>query len=457
MYRANYVDPDKDPMVYIASHTWPDRFTEPREATIEVYSNADSVKLYNSADDSSLLGTLANPGRGHHFEFKNAMVKANVLRAVAYRGGEPVATDLIVLNNLPKASGFDSLVATDNSILAPEAGRNYVYRINAGGDEFTDSYGNTWMLDDINISRSWAQNFKDLSPYLASQGETFDPIAGTPDWKLMQTFRYGRHELSYNLPLPNGKYQVELFFIEPWHGTGGGEGTDVEGLRIFDVAVNDSTVIDDLDIWAEGGHDKVVKRTVDATVTDGMLRITFPEVKAGQAVISAIAVSTLDPTVKPAVFPSTGWNWERARKEVLAKMPESMLPKDENARAAVTYQAEDAKCSGKFVKKEHRKEQGVFFSGKGEIEWTIQTGLAQVYALRFKYMNTSGEKCPVNLKIIAPNGSVLKDDTLTLPVTPEKWKLVSTTTGSYINAGTYRVIVSGPNLDGIAFDSLQIQ
>lgn len=39
---------------------------------------------------------------------------------------------------------------------------------------------------------------------------------------------------------------------------------------------------------------------------------------------------------------------------------------------------------GKFIKKEVKKQTGVFF-GKGEkssITWNISTGLAQVYALR---------------------------------------------------------------------------
>lgn len=297
-----------------------------------------------------------------------------------------------------------------------------------------------------------------MSPYLASQRVTYDPIAGTNDWELLQSFRFGRHKLSYKLPLPDGRYRVELYFIEPWHGTGGGEGTDCEGLRIFDVAVNDSTVIDDLDIWAEAGHDRLLKKVVDCYVKGGKLTIDFPEVKAGQAVLSAIAVATLDQTVNvPVTLQASDWSWKAADKDVIEKMPAEMLPKDENARAAVTYEAEDAKCEGKYQVKEFKKQNGVFFSSKGSIEWTISTGLAQVYALRFKFMNTNKQPVAVNLKLIAPNGAVLKDDTINLPDTPEKWRMLSTTTGGYINAGTYKVIVSAPNLSGVAFDSLEIQ
>lgn len=458
MYKSNYTDASTDPFVYIASHTWPDRFKEARKATIEVYSNCDSVQLFNDAVDANPLGSRVKGGIGTHFVWKDVPVRYNVLRAVAYHGGEKVAEDVIVLDNLETAPGFAALRSPGSTTLKGEQGYNYVYRINCGGDDYTDEFGQKWLADDTIYSRSWAQDFKGLSPYLASQRVTYDPIAGTNDWGLMQSFRFGRHKLSYRLPVSNGRYRVELYFIEPWHGTGGGEGTDCEGLRIFDVAVNDSTVIDDLDIWAEAGHDKVLKEVVDCDVTDGYINISFPEVKAGQAVLSAIAVASLDGNAKALAPKRTStWNWKAADKDVIEKMPAEMLPKDENARAAVTYEAEDAKCEGKFVKKEWKKQTGVFFSGKGSVEWTISTGLAQVYALRFKFMNTNKEAVAVNLKLIAPNGAVLKDDTINLPDTPEKWRMLSTTTGGYINAGTYKVIISAPNLSGVAFDSLEVQ
>ncbi len=50
-----------------------------------------------------------------------------------------------------------------------------------------------------------------------------------------------------------------------------------------------------------------------------------------------------------------------------------------------------------------------------------------------------------------------KDDTINLPDTPEKWRMLSTTTGGYINAGTYKVVITAPDLAGVAFDALEIQ
>jgi hypothetical protein len=194
-------------------------------------------------------------------------------------------------------------------------------------------------------------------------------------------------------------------------------------------------------------------------VKGGELRIDFPEVKAGQAILSAIAIASKTPVAFTAAPKQSDWSWAAAEKEVIAKMPTELLPEDKNARASVTYEAEAAQVKGKYVKKEWKKQEGIFF-GKGKqnsIQWTISTGLAQVYALRFKFMNLSGTPMPVRLQLIAPNGSVLKDDLVTFPDTPEKWRLMSTTTGGYINAGTYKVILSAENMEQLAFDALDVQ
>ena len=97
---------------------------------------------------------------------------------------------------------------------------------------------------------------------------------------------------------PDGNYQVELYFVEPWYGTGGG--MDCKGWRLFDVAINDEVKIKNLDIWNEAGHDRLLKKTLNASVTGGKLKISFPKVMAGQALVSAIAISTLNPEAKPA-------------------------------------------------------------------------------------------------------------------------------------------------------------
>ena len=519
MYRANYVPASKDPMVYLASHTWEDRFTTGRRrATIEAYSNCDSVLLYNDAVDGQFLGRKQNHGAGTHFMWEDRDIRYNVLRAVGYYKGEPVAEDILILNGLEKAPNFDALysgskivpTAADrfsSSVLQDEVksadvirilrdvqndkkggllegaeGYTYLYRLNCGGDAYTDTYGQVWAQDNSRYSHSWAESFIQpsdsvqlLSPYQASQRVTNDPIHGTRDWKLFQTFRFGRHKLNFRFPVPDGDYRVELYFTEPWHGTGGSAQTDCEGLRIFDVAVNDKVVLDDLDIWAETGHDGACKKVVNATVKNGILKIDFPEVKAGQAIICGIAIASSADVVSSsaAISPfsavqyemgnpnvsAQGFSWAVQDKDVMEKTPKELLPEDKNARTNVTYEAEDAVLKGKYIQKEYKKQTGVFFGKgvKGSITWNISTGLAQVYALRFKYMNSTGKPMKVRMQFIDSKGGVLKEDHLTFAETPGKWRMLSTTTGTFINAGYYKVVLSAPDMDGLALDALDVQ
>ena len=101
-------------------------------------------------------------------------------------------------------------------------------------------------------SSSWTSDFKGMPAFFASQRTTNDPIKNTRDWALFQDFRFGRQKLDYEFPVKDGNYLVELYFVEPWLGAGGG--MNCTGWRLFDVAVNNKTVIQNLDIWKEAGH-----------------------------------------------------------------------------------------------------------------------------------------------------------------------------------------------------------
>ncbi|WP_426061793.1 malectin domain-containing carbohydrate-binding protein [Hymenobacter sp. B1770] len=307
MFRANYAPKDKEPMVYIASHTWPDRWLTPgRKDSLSVYSNCDEVELFNDVNAAS-LGRKTRAGIGTHFQWDGVDIKYNVLYAVGYVGGKAVAKDYIVLHHLPKAPGFDAFLTNAQPLTQPQLTYNYLYRVNCGGPEYVDRHGSAWQADQPRLtpqtwgSESWTQEFPGLSPFFASQRRTHDPIAGTTDWPLFQSFRYGREKLRYHFPVPNGEYMVELYFVEPWLGTGGG--LNCTGWRLFDVALNGQTVIKNLDIWQEAGHDHALKKTVKARVTDGQLTISFPNVASGQAIIAGIAIASPDASTRPAPAP----------------------------------------------------------------------------------------------------------------------------------------------------------
>lgn len=530
MYRSNYIPKEESPMVYLVSHTWNNRWTETgKKDGIVVFSNCDEVELFNDVKSIS-LGKRTRNGIGTHFTWDGVDINYNVLYAVGYVNGKAVAEDYIVMDNLPQSPSFDKLYKDVSNQTKPQEGYNYIYRVNSGGADFVDENGNFWTADvhkeEGNYwgSLSWTDDFGNLPNFLASQRRTKDPIAGTKDWELFQTFRYGRDKLKYEFPLPDGEYMVELYFVEPWWGTD--RSMDCEGYRIFDVAISGDTVLKELDIWWEVGHDKLLKKTVTGHAKDGILEVSFPRTLAGQAVISAIAVASKDQSVKPApASPSlisevkggvhkhwldTGkdfsellpelygaeWITSNAKaKKVSFKLsqdadlytkvdtgfvkkeykkgkqitikgnnPIIAVPKIEwseepNLRPEIAHEAEEAVVTGKWSSVDHRKKQGVKAEGTEEhsITWTVSPGLAGVYALRFKYMNTNDTPIIANIKILAADDRVMREDKIQFPSAPEKWRMVSTTTGAYINAGHYRVIISGENLDGLWFDALDMQ
>jgi len=228
MYRSNYAPADTSPMLYIASHTWPDRWTGPGlKDGIIVYSNCDEVELFNDYQGES-LGVRRRGAPGTHFRWDGVPVETNLLYAEGRVDGKVVASDLIQLHHLPRGPGWERLKAGAGDPLKPLPGRHYLYRVNAGGPDYTDRNGNTWMADHVYRegdswgSRSWASAYPNLHPVFGSKRKVFDPVAGTRDDLLFQSFRYGRDQLSYQFKVPDGDYAIELFFIEPWYGTGGG-------------------------------------------------------------------------------------------------------------------------------------------------------------------------------------------------------------------------------------------
>ncbi len=487
MYQANYTLPEEMPMVHIVSHNWPQRFaTMLDNADIEVYTNCDSVKLYNDIDNL-LLGTEVNSRvKGTHLYFKDKRISYNLLYAVAYYGGVPVATDLIRYQGLPESPGMGKLktVTRKTDPLRPAKGVHYVYRINCGGDDCTDTYGKLWKQDNLMVSHSWAQDFPGMNPYQASQRVVSDPICNTLNEQLVSTFRYGRQRLDYRFPLPDGEYRVELFFVEPWH--------TADGMRLFDVRINDSVYLHRLDIHAEAGHDRVLKKVIEnVRVTSGQMALDFPEVDAGQAIVSAIAIAAYDRrlakgcesycrSVEPSAYKVTkvpgaidyaekyvwNWSWAAADTAVAEKLPAEMMPEDVNPHPSVNYLAVKAGYTGNCEVRTERKKECLVFgaaeagnagAGSQSVTWTFQTGLAQIYALRFNYRNLSGKDIRVRMTLRATDQREIRSAELTFSPNDRGWKVLSTTTGTYINAGTYYLTISAEDMEGMQIESLDVQ
>ena len=397
-----------------------------------------------------LFSSHDNPGR---VQPDGALRRIDKIGPVNYKGlctiwDEP--TPAYYMYRHRYAVPHDTVIPTaadrNRDLLKGAEGWQYLYRVNCGGDTYTDHFGQQWEQDTPQLSHSWGDDFG-LDSRQASQRHISTPVSGTDDDELFQYFRFGRHRLWYDFSVPDGDYRVELYFMEPWYGRGGGvmsPGTgrhaveDYEGLRIFDVAINDRTVIDDLDPWAEAGYCGALKRVVDARAENGRLRISFPEVKVGQAVACAIAIAgrtgfcVKDEGLR---LKNEEWTWHALDTDTIAKLPKELLPADADARPATVYEPQPA-------------------TGRGLTTFVVKPGLGQEYALRFRYKNVTGQPVKARLTIIDAKKAVLVDRLLSFPSTPNKFKMLSTTTGTQINAGTYTVKIETKDVE---FKELEIQ
>jgi hypothetical protein len=134
-------------------------------------------------------------------------------------------------------------------------------RINAGGLQYTDNYGNIWIADKYYNT--------------GTNSSTTSPISGTLDDKIYQTERYDTTdlpELSYNIPVQNGDYDVTLDFVEMWSGA------FKNNIRVFDVYIQNNLVIDNLDIFKEVGANTKLSKTFKISVNSNNINIRFQRI-----------------------------------------------------------------------------------------------------------------------------------------------------------------------------------
>jgi len=159
------------------------------------------------------------------------------------------------------------------------------FRINAGGPERTVG----------------ADQYNADAYFTPAPGETsnvsFD-LTGIDVPELYYERRFGSN-MSYHIPIADGKYTVKLHMVENYHTQA--------GKRVFDVASEGKTVVDDIDLYVAGGNQSkvLVSRTFDVDVTDRVLDIDFIS-SLDKAIINAIEIlpatsANTAPTVATAI------------------------------------------------------------------------------------------------------------------------------------------------------------
>jgi len=146
------------------------------------------------------------------------------------------------------------------SSLPAKAQTQQPIRLKCGGSAYTDSKGQAWATD------------YDFSGGMVS--EFTGPVSGTADPTL---FQHGRmpdntSPLVYSFAVANGAYHANLYFTEL------DPADDFVGGRVFNVKLQGTVVIQNLDIFATVGAGAALIKGVDFAVTNGQATIELDNI-----------------------------------------------------------------------------------------------------------------------------------------------------------------------------------
>ncbi len=144
------------------------------------------------------------------------------------------------------------------------------WAINVGGPAYSSTDGIEFESDDDRVSGTAA---------------TLEGIKGSQDSFLYETYRGG--DINVSRAVPNGTYDVTLYFAEP---------ADVEGgERLFDALIEGQTVVEEIDVmaWRDGKVRSALTVVVPGVeVSDGEMNISFAA-SAMEPVLSGVAVKPI--------------------------------------------------------------------------------------------------------------------------------------------------------------------
>ena len=140
---------------------------------------------------------------------------------------------------------------------------------------YRDSYGEVWEPD-----RYYRGGTQITRPTGASSVKDPDLFRGE---------RYGK--FSYSIPVPPGKYQARLFFVEYWWGPDS-PGLGGIGSRLFDVFCNFRPLLTKLDIFQRNSKDRLLVETFHGLEPNIDSQLVFDfEPRTNYALINAIEIA----------------------------------------------------------------------------------------------------------------------------------------------------------------------
>ena len=177
----------------------------------------------------------------------------------------------IYKDTLLDQNACDSVIITDLQFTACTKPL-FDFGINCGGNDHTAANGDFYHGDTLFLNGT---TFSRLNAVIAN---TSDPI-------LFQTERYDA-DLAYAIPVPvNGDYVVQLLFAEIFNKNFN------TGARVFDVDLEDSTVLAAYDIFDDAGGNTAVIKSFTVNVQDGVLDLVFNSL-VDNAKLSGIRVTS---------------------------------------------------------------------------------------------------------------------------------------------------------------------
>ena len=277
----------KKPMVHIASNFWTVRM-EVCDSTvllrpIAVFSNQSEVELFHNGKSLGKKMVINGEVR-FEIPFVNGI---NKLIAVA---GE-VSNDVLIKMNL-----ISSDLSKNNQL-------NDGLCINLGQDHsyfFDKKLNQMWLPDQPYKKGSWGyidgvkfDSWPEEKYHDGIRNGVAANIKLTDAEPVFQTFRLGMTE--YRLDVPAGKYQIELFFTEPFNKNelknSTRTGATEDGKRIFNVLINQQTVIENMNLAAEIGQQTASIRSFDIDTESGIIIKLVPV--SGKPVLSGIRIHKL--------------------------------------------------------------------------------------------------------------------------------------------------------------------
>lgn len=193
--------------------------------------------------------------------------------------GLALATSAVVLvgcgGNEPPASSSSTSSSSSSSLSSSSSSEaipndaTLVYAINVGGPSVT--------MDGVEYQADRFASGGTIS-------STTDPISEASQPALYQSERFGSS--TYEIPVTNASYSVELHFVEMFQ--------TMDGARQFSVTVEGQPVLQNFDLFAEAGHDvayDVIEPQI--LVADGSLTITMTS-QIDNATLSGFAIFSDD-------------------------------------------------------------------------------------------------------------------------------------------------------------------